>query len=61
MSVAMDSLLDYFAKTEKVQLKGPGTDITFSIKGIGAKKCDGKMNVPDGEVYTCLLYTSRCV
>lgn len=52
MSVAMDSLLDYFAKTEKVQLKGPGTDITFSIKGIGAKKCDGKMNVPDGEVYT---------
>ena len=33
-------------------IKGPGTDISFSIKGIGAIKCDGHMNVPDGEVYT---------
>ena len=26
--------------------------LTFSIKGIGAVKCDGRMNIPDGEVYT---------
>lgn len=27
-------------------------DLTFSIKGIGAIKCDGERNIPDGEVYT---------
>ena len=27
-------------------------DLSFSIKDIGAVKCDGHMNVPDGEVYS---------
>ncbi|MBO4479298.1 MAG: aminopeptidase, partial [Clostridia bacterium] len=27
-------------------------DLTFSIKGIGAVKCKGERNIPDGEVYT---------
>ncbi|MBR3784980.1 MAG: aminopeptidase [Firmicutes bacterium] len=52
MSKAMDALLDLMNKTDKVQLKGPGTDLTFSIKGIGAKKCAGRCNIPDGEVYS---------
>lgn len=52
MSVEMDALLDVFGKTDQVRIKGPGTDIRFSIKGISAKKCDGHFNVPDGEVYT---------
>ncbi len=52
MSKEMDALLSFFARTEKVRITGPGTDISFSIKGIGAKKCDGHFNVPDGEVYT---------
>ena len=39
-------------KTDKVEIKGPGSDLTFSIKGIPAIKCDGKCNIPDGEVYT---------
>jgi aminopeptidase len=39
-------------RTDKVQLKGPGTDLIFSIKGIGSIKCDGKFNIPDGEVYS---------
>ena len=55
----MDPLVTLMNKTDRVHIKGPGTDISFSIKGIGAIKCDGHMNVPDGEV--CLLYTSRCV
>lgn len=58
MSVAMDSLLDYYAKTDKVRIVGPGTDISFSIKGIDAKKCDGHFNVPDGEVYTAPVKNS---
>ncbi len=58
MSKAMDALLDYFKKTDKVKIVGPGTDIEFSIKGIGQKKCDGHFNVPDGEVYTAPVKNS---
>jgi len=52
MSRAMDPLVDLMNRTDKVRIEGPGTDLTFSIRGIGAVKCDGRMNIPDGEVYT---------
>lgn len=52
MSRAMTPLVELMNRTDKVQIKGPGTDLTFSIKGIGAVKCDGLRNIPDGEVYT---------
>ena len=52
MSKAMDSLVGLMNKTDKVRIKGPGTDLKFSIKGIPAIKCDGERNIPDGEVYT---------
>lgn len=52
MSRAMEPLVDLMNKTDKVHITGPGTDLEFSIKGIPAIKCDGLMNIPDGEVYT---------
>jgi aminopeptidase len=52
MSGAMDSLVELMDKTDKVRITGPGTDLSFSIKGIKAIKCAGEMNIPDGEVYT---------
>lgn len=52
MSKAMDPLVAYLAKTDKVRIVGPGTDLSFSIKGLPPIKCDGTMNIPDGEVYT---------
>ncbi len=52
MSRTMDGLVELLNRTDQVRIKGPGTDLTFSIKGIPAIKCDGKMNIPDGEVYT---------
>ena len=52
MSQAMDELAALMNRTDRVRLAGPGTDLTFSIKGIPAVKCDGKANIPDGEVYT---------
>ncbi len=52
MSRAMDALVELMNKTDKVHIVGPGTDLTFSIKDIPAIKCDGKCNIPDGEVYT---------
>ena len=52
MSRAMDPLVDLMNRTDRVRIKGPGTDLEFSIKGVGAIKCDGLRNIPDGEVYT---------
>jgi aminopeptidase len=58
MSRAMDSLKTVMERTDKVRLVSPGTDLTFSIKGMPAIKCDGQRNIPDGEVYTAPLKTS---
>lgn len=52
MSKAMDCLIELMNKTDKVRIIGEGTDLSFSIKGLPAVKCDGKMNIPDGEVFT---------
>ena len=52
MSKAMDSLVELMNRTDRVHIKGPGTDLTFSIKDIPTIKCAGEMNIPDGEVYT---------
>ncbi|MEW6564418.1 MAG: aminopeptidase [Spirochaetota bacterium] len=58
MSKAMDPLVELMEKTDKVRIISPGTDLTFSIKGIPAIKCDGTMNIPDGEVYTAPMKDS---
>lgn len=58
MGRAMKPLEALVAKTNRVHLKGPGTDLTFSIKGIGAKMCKGDRNIPDGEVFSCPTKTS---
>lgn len=52
MNKAMDPLVELMNNTDIVHIKGPGTDLTFSIKDIPAIKCAGEMNIPDGEVYT---------
>ena len=52
LSRAMDSLVDLMNQTDMVHIKAPGTDLTFSIKDIPSIKCDGKLNIPDGEVFT---------
>src|SRR5471032_3398016 len=53
MKPGMKALSDLMKATDKVQITGPGTDLTFSIKGIGAKECGGEFNIPDGEVFSC--------
>jgi aminopeptidase len=53
MARAMQPLKQLMEKTDQVRLKGPGeTDLSFSIKGIPAICCDGRVNIPDGEVFT---------
>jgi len=49
----MRALKKLMEKTDRVEIKGPGTDLRFSIKGIGAVICGGDRNIPDGEVFSC--------
>ena len=52
MGRAMQPLQDLMARTDKVRIVAPGTDITFSIKGIPSFGMHGNRNIPDGEIYT---------
>lgn len=53
MIEGMQALKTLMAKTDQVHIKGPGTDLRFSIKGIEAVACGGQYNIPDGEVFSC--------
>ena len=53
MGQALAPLRDMLRKTDKVHITGPGTDLTFSIKGIGCTSSYGQKNIPDGEVTSC--------
>ncbi|MFC1705227.1 aminopeptidase [Planctomycetota bacterium] len=52
MSRAMDGLKDLLDRTDTVEIKAPGTELSFSVAGMPAVKCDGHLNIPDGECYT---------
>ena len=52
MRKACEPLEDLMNKTDHVRLVGPGTDLEFSIKGVGAVSCWGQRNIPDGECFS---------
>ncbi len=52
MAEAMKPLEERMKRTDRVHLKGPGTDLRFSIKNIGVVPCEGRRNLPDGECFT---------
>jgi aminopeptidase len=52
MAEAMKPLERRMHATDRVRIKGPGTDLKFSIKGIGVVPCEGRRNLPDGECFT---------
>ena len=43
----MRKLAAMMEKAEYVKITGPGTDISFSIKGLPAIPCAGECNLPD--------------
>lgn len=53
MEEAAKPLKDLMERTDRVELKGPGLDLSFSIQGIGAVSCHGRRNIPDGECFSC--------
>lgn len=58
MKEAMENLVVYMNRTDKVRITGPGTNLSFSIKDIPAVPCAGECNIPDGEVYTAPVRNS---
>ena len=52
MDEAIKPLETLMTKTDKVHIKGPGTNLNFSTKGIPAIRCAGERNIPDGECFT---------
>lgn len=58
MARAMVPLERRLKRADRIHIKSPGTDLTFSVKGIGAKMCKGDRNIPDGEVFSCPVKTS---
>jgi aminopeptidase len=58
MDKAMDPLAALMNRTDKVRIVAPRTDLSFSIKGIGSKKCSGHRNIPDGEVFSAPVRSS---
>ena len=52
MDERIKPLKELMEHTDQVRIIAPGTDLTFSIKGLPAIPCCGTMNIPDGEIYT---------
>ncbi len=54
----MNALEKLMTETEEVHIKGKGTDLRFSKKGIPALACGGEHNIPDGECFTAPVKNS---
>ncbi|MFN3159592.1 MAG: aminopeptidase [Rubinisphaera brasiliensis] len=52
MEEAQKPLQRRLEQTERVRIVSPGTDLSFSIKNIPVVPCNGRRNIPDGEVFT---------
>lgn len=57
-SKKQDKIKKILDQGEKVRIVAEDTDITFSIKGRKGIKCDGKHNMPDGEVFIAPVETT---
>src|SRR5437763_9048392 len=54
----MKALKKLMESTDRVHIKGPGTNLRFSVKEIPAVICGGDRNIPDGEVFTAPVKNS---
>ena len=58
MMPAMNALKKMMDEAVEVHIKGPGTDLTFSLHGLEAIACGGTHNIPDGEVFSAPVKNS---
>ncbi|MFQ5747634.1 MAG: aminopeptidase [Gemmatimonadota bacterium] len=52
LSRELEPLRELVERTDRVRVVAPDTELEFSIAGIPAVACDGRHNIPDGEVFT---------
>jgi len=52
LSVKQEKVADYLNKKSELRFVGEDTDLTLSTEGRKWINCDGKKNLPDGEVFT---------
>ncbi|MDX1437757.1 MAG: aminopeptidase [Anaerolineales bacterium] len=45
-------LLEWLKGKERLEVRGPHVDLSFSVKGRKFLDASGKLNMPDGEIYT---------
>lgn len=57
-SKKQEKLKKMMDRTKMVRITAPDTDISFSIDGLPGIKCDGRLNMPDGEVFTAPVRNS---
>ena len=58
LSASIEPLEALLRKTDRIRLKGEGTDISFSVKGQNWIPCVGKRNLPDGELFSAPILDS---
>lgn len=51
-SARQQKLVDWLKGKKNIHVKGPETDLLFSINGRTFMNCDGHFNMPDGEVFS---------
>ena len=53
-----EKIIKYIKRKKEIQIKAPGTDLKFNVKGRTWINCDGSNNFPDGEVFTAPIENS---
>jgi len=53
ISAKQEKICTWLNNKDEIRYVGQDTDITFSTKGRTWLNCDGHINFPDGEVFTC--------
>ena len=52
VSARQQGLVDFLQRRSAIRVVAEGTDLTLSVAGRRWENCDGRMNFPDGEVFT---------
>jgi len=52
LSARQQKIVDWLAGKRAIRVEGPGVDLRLSIEGRSFVNCDGKKNMPDGEIFT---------
>src|SRR6185436_15889976 len=58
LSEKQQRLVDYLNKRKEIRVVAPGTDLKVGVEGRTWINCDGKVNFPDGEVFTGPIETA---